>query len=181
MKHKTNTLIQIIPKIFGLSFYILVMPIIALMIIPAIFGFTFLATFATSVFLGFILFLHLSVFDTKIDDFGTVELSNFNGKKFIVTIFILPIILGKLLKALNIDLNINDLYYFSQIASDISQNIVKINFSENKLLCDYLTMVLPMLPIILLSYFFIKVAIFWLFIGLWNYIILLYELSIMIQ
>lgn len=181
MKYKIDKLMQTIPKIFGLSFYILVMPVIALMIIPAIFGFTFLATFATSVFLGFVVFLHLSVFDTKIDDFGAVELSNFNGKKFVITIFILPIIVGNLLKAFNIDLNISDLYYFGQIANDITQNIVKMHFSENKLVYDYLTIVLPMLPIILLSYFFIKVAIYWLFIGLYHYIILLYELSIMIQ
>lgn len=181
MKYKIDKLIQLTFKIFGLSFYILVMPIIALMIIPAILGFTFLATFVTSVFLGFVIFLHLSVFDTKIGDFGEVGLSNFNGKKFIITIFILPIIIGNLLKAFNIDLNINDLYYLSQIANDITQNIVKINFSENKLLYDYLAIVLPMLPIMLLSYFFIKVAIYWLFIGLWNYIILLYELSIIIK
>ncbi|MFA6195616.1 MAG: hypothetical protein WC656_03115 [Sulfurimonas sp.] len=181
MKYKINTLTQTIPKIVGLSFYILAMPIIALMIIPTIFGLTFLSTFVTSVFLGFIVFLHLSVFDTKIDIFGTVELSNFNGKKFIITIFVLPLIIGNTLKAFNIDLNISDLYYFSQIVSDITQNIVKTNFSENKLLYDYLIIVSPMLPIILLSYFFIKVTIYWLFIGLKNYIILLYELSTMIQ
>jgi len=41
MKYKINALIQITPKIFGISFYILVMPIIALMIIPTIFGLHF--------------------------------------------------------------------------------------------------------------------------------------------
>lgn len=181
MYNKVNTFIELIPKIFGLSFYILAMPIIALMIVPHFFGFGFSSVFATAMFLGFVVFLHFSIFDTKIDNFGMVNLGAFNGKKFIFTIFILPFIFGNILKLLNIDLNLSDLYYFSQIANDITQNIVKINFSENKLLFQYLTMVLPMLPIILMSYFFIKVAIYWLFIGLWNYIILLYQLSTMVQ
>jgi len=181
MKCKINNFIEVIIKIFRLSFYILAMPLIALMIISTIFGFTFLSVFITSIFLGFVVFLHLSIVDTKIDKFGSVDLGDFNGKKFLISIFILPFIIGNILKLLDINLNISDLYYFSQIANDITQNIIKINFLENKLLFDYLTIVLPMLPIILLSYFFIKVAIYWLFIGLWNYIILLYKLSIMIQ
>ena len=180
MQHKINNFVEVMIKIFGLLFYILAMPLVALMIISAMFGFTFSSVFITSIFLGFVLFLHLSVVDIKINSFGSVDLGDFNGTKFFISIFILPFIIGNILKLFDINLNISDLYYFSQIANDITQNIIKTNFSENKLLFDYLTIVLPMLPIILLSYFFIKVAIYWLFIGLWNYIILLYELSIMI-
>ena len=181
MQYKVDNSIEIIPKVFGLSFYILAMPLIALMIISSMYGFTFSSIFTTAIFLGFVVFLHLSIFDTKIDSFGMVNLGDFNGTKFIITIFILPFIIGNILKLLNIDLNISDLYYFSQIANDVTQNIVKINFSENRLLFQYLTMVLQMLPIILMSYIFIKIAIYWFFIGLWNFIILLFQLSTMVQ
>jgi len=181
MLYRINNFVELMIKMFGLSFYVLAIPVIALMIVPPFFGFAFSSIFATAIFLGFVLFLHLSIFDTKIDIFGIVSLGDFNGKKFIFTIFILPFIVGSTLKLFNIDLNITNLYYFSQITNDIMQNIVKMNFSENKLLFQYLMMVLPMIPIILMSYFFIKIAIYWLFIGLGNSVISLYHLSLIVQ
>jgi len=106
---------QIIFKVYGLTSYIILTPIISLMIILPIFGFNFLSVFATSVFLGFVTFLHFSMFSIKFDNFGMVELGNFNKKKFFLTVFILPILIGNLLKLYNIDLHIEDLYYFWQI------------------------------------------------------------------
>lgn len=52
---------------------------------------------------------------------------------------------------------------------------------ENKFVFDYLTAILPMLPIIIMTYFFIKIVLYWLFIRLLNSIVFMFDLFAMVQ
>lgn len=170
----------------GVSIFFFFMPIVMLMIAPLLIfpfwpnGLYFSETLIAGFFLGFIFFMYFSVVDMKIDQFGSVDFGKFNSSKFIFSIFITPFIIGSLLNYFEKEITFNDFIFVAKASTDMFSFLTTIQY-EQGLFVQYLAHVLPMVPVMLLTYIMIKQLIYWVFIGIGNIPVLTFDIFMQLQ
>ena len=111
-----QTIIDTILKLPGLVFLIFLFPFFASIVVDIfriqilqLFGFNIPNEILTGILVGFILFASLSLFNIELRILDLPKFSRFNKNKFIISIFIMPMIIGIISKSYNINLDYNDL------------------------------------------------------------------------
>jgi len=171
-------LVENIFKYFLFSIWLVIVPVFMLFIVPmlTIINFSlFLPTeilnllsskighyFIASIFLALIL-LPWSWSSIEIDFMGKPRYRGFNGKKFLITIFAIPIVFGYVVSLLGYSY-----YDVMTLYIEYSQNTI--TYINSVIDSEYFRIVLPLLPIVLMSFVLFKYFIYLFIIGFIQYI-----------
>lgn len=167
-----QTIIDTILKLPGLVFFIFLFPFFASIVVDIfriqilqLFGFNIPNEILTGILVGFILFASLSLFSIELRILDLPKFSKFNKNKFIISIFIMPMIIGIISKSYNINLDYND---FILIKDFLYQNVFNISININNSMLEHFMFVFKILPVAIATVYFIKLYIYTLIVNIFN-------------
>ena len=132
------------------------------------------------IFAGFILgilFLpYLWTKGLKFDSMGQPKYKSFSLGRFILMIIIIPLFLGLTIEAICPDFS-----YMSALIKFIEYSNAIIDFILSYIKIEYLTSVLPLIPIAMISFFLVKYLIYYFIIFFVKYLWFVYEMSFYLQ
>jgi hypothetical protein len=181
-----------IPKIIGFSYWVYIIPMFILIFTESITYSTVSAYIPNEimkvvvvenlnkVFAGFILGLlflpYLWTDGLKFDFMGQPKYKKFSFMRFVLMIVIIPLFLGFLLEFIYPEFS-----YISAFIKFIEFSNTIIDFILTYIKIDYLTSVLPLIPIAIISFILVKYLIYSFIIFFIKYLWLMYELSMNLQ
>ena len=130
-----------------------------------LFGFNIPNEILTGILVGFIFFASISLFGIELRILDLPKFSGFNINKFIISIFVTPMIIGLISKNYNINIDYND---FILVKDFLHQNIFNISIDIDNSMLEYLIFIFKILPVAIATVYFIKLYIYTLIVNIFN-------------